>query len=214
MLETLPNHSSNSILLLPTDFFTFPTRWQSVVSRAICEGKEEQKYKRLWSNLNFCCWIWLEVQRNPKRNQGSQFTNWDFESRTRHPPSTQWQFSTFDNDVCCLVYSTDNEMIPGRNAINGHTQDFVAKGELLWPVMKSFVQYTSSLHATRNAWYFQSLFSRTVCRCQQQQSRSPSYNQHPPHRAKHALTPSGINSFFEIYSFNTFKEAITRRFMF
>ena len=77
------------------------------------------------------------------------------------------------------VVHRQGDEIPVRNTINTHAQDIVAKDELLLPILKSFVQYTSSLHATRKAWYFQSLFIRTVCRCQQQQYRSPSYNQHP-----------------------------------
>ena len=41
-------------------------------------------------------------------------------------------------------------MIPTRDAINAHAQDFM-EGELLLHILKAFVHCTRSLRATRNA---------------------------------------------------------------
>lgn len=42
-------------------------------------------------------------------------------------------------------------MIPARDAINAHAQDFAEKRELLLRILKAFAHYTRSLLATRNA---------------------------------------------------------------
>ena len=42
-------------------------------------------------------------------------------------------------------------MIPARDPINAHAQDFVEKGELLLCILKTFAHCTRSLRATRNA---------------------------------------------------------------
>jgi hypothetical protein len=49
------------------------------------------------------------------------------------------------------ILSTDQEMISGRNAVDGHAQDFVVNDELLLPTLKSFADCSHSLHAARNA---------------------------------------------------------------
>jgi len=58
-----------------------------------------------------------------------------------------------------LVLSTDHEIIPVRNAIHEHAQNFVANQELLLPMLKAFGQCSRSLHVLRNALCFQSVYS-------------------------------------------------------
>jgi hypothetical protein len=60
------------------------------------------------------------------------------------------------NEIHC-VQSTPKEMMPARNTIQAHAQDFVEKDELLLPILKAFAQYTRSLHTTVNASSFQSV---------------------------------------------------------
>jgi hypothetical protein len=38
------------------------------------------------------------------------------------------------------ILSTDEEMIPARNAIEAHAQDFVVVDEVLLPILKAFTQ--------------------------------------------------------------------------
>jgi len=78
--------------------------------------------------------------------------------------------------------STDQEMAPARNATDAHTQYFMVNDELLVPILKASAHCTHLLHATRNAWCFQSVWnSRTVCRFQ-----VIHINSSPPHRARHS----------------------------
>jgi hypothetical protein len=57
------------------------------------------------------------------------------------------------------VLSTDLEMIPVRNVMHAHAQNFVVNQELLLPMLKTFGQCIRSLHATRNALCFHSVHS-------------------------------------------------------
>ena len=67
-----------------------------------------------------------------------------------------------------VILSTDNGMIPSRNVIYAHAQNFVANNELLLSILSAFAQCALSLHAPRNPWCFQSVCSsRTVCRSYQ-----------------------------------------------
>jgi hypothetical protein len=63
----------------------------------------------------------------------------------------------------CL-YCTDRETIHSTKMTNAHAQFFLVNNVLLLPNLKAFARFTRSLHATRNASYFQSVrSSRTVC---------------------------------------------------
>ena len=55
------------------------------------------------------------------------------------------------------LLSTDQEMIPARNAVDARVSNFVLNDELLLSLLKAFAQCTRWLHATRNAWCFQSV---------------------------------------------------------
>jgi hypothetical protein len=55
----------------------------------------------------------------------------------------------------CL--STDQEMIPHRNGIDAHEQDFVVNGELLLLIQKAFAECTLLTHAARHRLCFQSV---------------------------------------------------------
>ena len=97
-------------------------------------------------------------------------------------------------------------MIPARNATDAHAQDVVVSDEFLPPILKAFAQCSRSLHATRNVWYFQSVFcSRLVCRSYQYQPSSPRYGQQVSHTMPHTLPPPwrsacGLWTAFIIYS--------------
>ena len=56
-----------------------------------------------------------------------------------------------------MILPTDQEIIPARNAVYAHAQDFFGNEELLLPIFKAVAQYACSLQATRN-----SLFSFSV----------------------------------------------------
>jgi len=73
------------------------------------------------------------------------------------------------------IQSTNQYIIPAREVIDAHAQEFVANNELLLPILRAFAECTSSTHATPNAWYFQPLSTRReVCRTYQyQSSRGP-----------------------------------------
>jgi hypothetical protein len=186
MLRTLPNHSSHSVLWLPTDFFTCPTRCQSVVTRAMYDCKRDRDisgYGLIWISVGEFGW----TDRGKRRETRVAILRIEILSPGPATPKYAVVVLHIRQWSLLIIVHRQGDEIPVRNTINAHAQDIVANDELLLPILKSFVQYSSWLHATRNAWYLQSLFIRNVCRCQQQQSRSPSYNQHPPHRARHVL---------------------------
>jgi len=61
------------------------------------------------------------------------------------------------HEVCWdIVLYTDRGMIPARNAIYAHAQNFVVYDDLLLPILSAFAQNTRSLHAPRNPQCFQS----------------------------------------------------------
>ena len=49
------------------------------------------------------------------------------------------------------LQSSEQDMIPGKNARDAHEQNFMANGTLLLPTLKAFPYCTLSLHATQNA---------------------------------------------------------------
>ena len=97
------------------------------------------------------------------------------ESRACHRlPSRDFHYfpQPFQKNVRILL-STYQESIPTGTAIYEHAQEFLAIDELLLPILIAFAQCTFSVHATRNAWYFQFLStSKTICRSYQHQSGS------------------------------------------
>jgi hypothetical protein len=50
-----------------------------------------------------------------------------------------------------MILSTDQEIIPARNAVYAHAQDFVGNKELLLPILIAVAQYACSLQATQNS---------------------------------------------------------------
>ena len=79
------------------------------------------------------------------------------------------------------VLSTDPEMIPAKNTTDTHAQDFLANDQLLLPILKAFVQCTGSLHATPNAWCFQSVAPTNSSSVVPSTTSST-----PPHNTRHA----------------------------
>lgn len=78
------------------------------------------------------------------------------------------------------MLSKDQDIIPARNAIEEHKQDFDTKVKL--PPASLITLYSK-------CFMFQ---SATVCRAYQQQPNSRPYIQQPPHRARHAEHPTTI----------------------
>lgn len=102
--------------------------------------------------------------------------------------------SQFESKVC--LYSTDKEKIPSTKMTNAHAQYFLVNNVLLLPNLKTFAQLTRSIHATRNASYFQSVrSSRTVCRCYKSLYSGASQSEQPSHRARHAPPLSGSSPY-------------------
>jgi hypothetical protein len=84
------------------------------------------------------------------------------------------------------LLSTDQDMIPDRNAADAHAQGFVVNEKLILPILKAFSQYTHSLNVTRNTWTF------LVCVIVEQSVAPtnsnplvPTIANSPPHRARH-----------------------------
>jgi hypothetical protein len=93
-----------------------------------------------------------------------------------------------------ILLSTYQESIPTGIAIYEHAQEFMAIDELLLPILIAFAQCTFSLHATRNAWYFQFLSTcKKICRSYQHKSGSLSVAKRPPHRARDAYHTAGLS---------------------
>jgi hypothetical protein len=85
-------------------------------------------------------------------------------------------------------------MIRSRKTIDERAQDFVMNYELLLPTLKAYIQWTGSLHATRNAWCFQYVPGiGKVCHSYQQQTTSLACSQQSPapHRTTKPPTPTG-----------------------
>jgi hypothetical protein len=79
------------------------------------------------------------------------------------------------------VWSTDKEMLLARKTTDAHAQYFAVTDGSLLLILKAFAQYPRSIHATRNAWRFQSMFSSRTWRLSNQSaSPIPPYTQHPP----------------------------------
>jgi hypothetical protein len=63
-----------------------------------------------------------------------------------------------------LVLSTNQEIIPDRNAIDAHAQALMGNIESLLPILKAFAQGIRSPHSFRDASSFQSMCTNsTVC---------------------------------------------------
>lgn len=82
-----------------------------------------------------------------------------------------------------LVLSTNQEIIPERNAINAHAQALMGNAESLLPILKAFSKCILSPHSFRNASRFQPVCtSRTVC-CSEvvfPVATSPPHRSRPP----------------------------------
>jgi hypothetical protein len=77
--------------------------------------------------------------------RGSEYWAWTDRHRSR----------TVKRSIISLsigrLLSTDLEIMPARNEINRHAQDFVVDDELLLLIRKTFAHCTLTRHATRNA---------------------------------------------------------------
>jgi len=50
-----------------------------------------------------------------------------------------------------MISPADQEIIPARNAVYAHAQDFVRNEDLLLPIVIDVAQYACSLQATQNS---------------------------------------------------------------
>lgn len=55
-----------------------------------------------------------------------------------------------------ILLSTDQDMIPSRDAIDAHAQDFVVHSEFLLSIVKALAQYT---HSFTTSYLICSMFS-------------------------------------------------------
>jgi hypothetical protein len=80
------------------------------------------------------------------------------------------------------------EVIPARNVMDAHAQDFMGNDELLLSILQTFTLLTCSLHAARNVSYLLSGYSsRTVCRSSLvrpiNNAPAPRQTRLPPHKS-------------------------------
>ena len=114
---------------------------------------------------------WLERQVSTAGTAAVKLQKYFLTKHTLRP--TVWQ-----SPVC--PYCTDREATSTTKMTNAHGQCFSVNNQLLLPNLKTFAQFTHSLHATPNASCFQSVSSsRTVCRCHQSLYSGVSHSQHP-----------------------------------
>jgi hypothetical protein len=123
--------------------------------------------------------------------------------------------NTFEQRCLVHVLSTDHEVIPARNVIDAHAQDFVVNDKLLLSVLKTFAQYTCSLHATGNACCILCVYVVVVLVVQQAVAPTnisvvvPPVTISSPHRSRHTPSSRG-SSLCMIFVFDLLANSVNR----